>query len=331
MKHKTVRHILRLLAVAISLALPAAAHAQAWKPDHNIEIISTSGAGGLNDIVARTLQELWRSQNTLGVSTTVVNRPGGGGVIAMNYLKQHAGDPYYVANSSPDLLTNKILGTSQNTYSDFTPLAILFDEYIAVAVRADSPIKTAHDLIDRLKKDPQSLSFALSTSLGNQMHIGIAMPLKQEGVDIKKLKIAVFNSGAEVVANLLGGHVDAISTTPEDIAGQLQAGKVRVIAVSSPKRLPGTFAGVPTWKEQGIDFTFSVPYTSLGPPGLSAAEIAFWQGAFQRLAGMAAWKKRLQSNFWESDFRSPADTKKYLAGQYQQYKEILTDIGLAKN
>jgi putative tricarboxylic transport membrane protein len=325
------RHIASVLAVAFSCVSAASSHAQTvWQPEHNVEIVATSAAGGLNDEIGRTIQALMRQHHLLNVSSTVVNKPGGGGLIALNYMRQHAGDGHYIMNSSADIITNKIIGKTNISYKDFTPLAVLFHVNLVVAVRSDSNVKNIHDLIDKLKKDPQSLSFALATSLGNYIHASLAIPLKQEGVDIKKLKIAIFNSGAEAVANLLGGHVDAISVAPSDVAAQVAAGKLRVLAISSPKRLGGVLSGVPTWREQGVAFDFAAPYFTLGPPGLSPAQIAFWAAELRKVTTLDEWKQQLQRHYLESDFRGPAETMKYLDEQNGRFTSALTALGLAK-
>ena len=119
---------------------------------------------------------------------------------------------------------------------------------MTVAVRADSPVKSGADLIERLKKDPASLSIAVASTLGNHIHIGIAKAMKAGGVDIRKMKVIAFKSSGESMTNLLGGHIDVVSSSTPNVVAQLQAGKIRVIAISSAQRMSGVFAAVPTWK-----------------------------------------------------------------------------------
>jgi putative tricarboxylic transport membrane protein len=302
----------------------------AWRPEHNVEIISGTAAGGAVDKANRTVQRIWQEKKIVDVSTVVVNKPGGGNTIAWNYINQHAGDGHYVSIAPYTVLTNKIVGTSPLTWTDFSPLAMLFNEYITVAVRPDSPIKTAADLVERLKKDPSSLSIAVASTLGNHIHIGIAKPLKAAGVDIKRLKVVAFKSSGESVTSLMGGHIDVVSSTTPNVLGQMQGGRVRLIAISSPQRFPGPLATVPTWKEQGIDGTFSAAQGAIGPKGLSAAQIAFWEGAFQKLSQTDEWKKELADNFWENHFLNSKEAAIYYAAQAVELREILTDLGLAK-
>ena len=327
-----VKTVSAVALACVALAWVGASSAQtAWKPERNVEIISGTAAGGAVDRANRTVQRIWQDRKIVEANTVVVNKPGGGNTIAWNYLNQHAGDGHYVSIAPYTLLTNKIVGTSPLTYSDFSVIALLFNEYITVAVRADSPIKTGADLIQRLKKDPSSLSIAVASTLGNHIHIGIAKPLKAAGVDIKKLKVVAFKSSGESVTALLGGHIDVASSTTPNVIGQMQAGTLRVIAIGSPARLPGVLANVPTWKELGVEGgTFSASQGAIGPKGLAPAQLAFWEGAFQKLSRTDEWNKELAANYWETNFRSGKDAAQYYAGQAGELREILTDLGLAR-
>ena len=312
------------------LLLAGSASAQpAWKPERNVEIISGTAAGGAVDRANRTVQKIWQDKKILDATSTVVNKPGGGNTIAWNYINQHAGDGHYVSIAPYTILTNKIIGMSPLSYVDFTPIALLFDEFITVSVRADSPIKNAQDLVEHLRKDPSSLSIAVASALGNHIHIGIAKPLKTAGVDIKKLKVVAFKSSGESVTALLGGHIDVVSSTTPNVLGQLQAGKIRVIAITSAKRLSGPLAGVPTWKEQSVNIEFNASQGAIGPKGLPALQLAFWENAFLRLSQSEEWKKELDTNHWQGNYRNSRDTARYYESEYAEMKAVLGELGLA--
>jgi putative tricarboxylic transport membrane protein len=319
-----------MAALMISAASGAALAQSAWKPERNVEIISGTAAGGAVDRANRTVQKIWQERRIVEVPMAVVNKPGGGNTIAWNYINQHAGDGHYVSIAPYTLLTNRIVGTSPLTYTDFSVIALLFNEYITVAVRQDSPIRNAADLVARLKKDPSSLSIAVASTLGNHIHIGIAKPLKAAGVDIKKLKVVAFKSSGDSITALLGGHIDVVSSTTPNVVGQLKAGTIRVLAIGSPARLPGDLAGVPTWKEQGVNDSFNASQGAIGPRGLAPAQIAFWEGAFQKLSQSEEWKKELALNYWDGNFRGGKEAEKYYAEQAAELREILTDLGLAR-
>jgi putative tricarboxylic transport membrane protein len=315
-------------AAALALALPV--QAQGWKPERNVEIISGTAAGGAVDRANRTVQRIWQERKIVEVPMTVLNKPGGGNTIAWHYINSHRGDPHKVSIAPFTLLTNKIVGTSPMTWSDFTPLALLFNEYITVSVRADSPIRTAGDLVERLRKDPQSLSIAVASTMGNHIHVGIAQPLKAAGVDVRRLRVVAFKSSGESITQLLGGHIDVVSSTTPNVVGQLQGGKIRVIAIGSPKRLPGAMASVPTWMEQGVNIHFSAAQGAIAPLGLSAAHVAFWEEAFRKLSETPEWQKEIAASFWESNYLDSRGASRFYETQAREMREILTELGLAK-
>jgi putative tricarboxylic transport membrane protein len=318
------------IGACVLLAVPLA-HAQTtWKPERNVEIISGTAAGGAVDRANRAVQRIWHDRKIVEARTVVLNKPGGGNTIAWNYINQHAGDGHYVSIAPYTLLTNKIVGTSPMTWNDFTPISLLFNEYMTVAVRADSPIRTGADLVARLKKDPAALSIAVASTLGNHIHIGIAKPLKAAGVDIRKLKVIAFKSSGESVTNLLGGHIDVVSSTTPNVVAHLQAGTIRVIAISAAQRMAGALAEVPTWKEQGVEGAFSASQGAIGPRGLGAAQVAYWENAFRQLSQTEEWKKELASSYWEGNFLGSRETAKYYASQAAELRDILGELGLAR-
>src|SRR5690606_34553241 len=108
------------------------------------------------------------------------------------------------------IINNAYLGMISTTYKNYTPLAMLLDGYVGVLVHADSPYQTAQDLIDQLKKDPDSLNIAIAASLGNDIHVGVAKALMLAGVDISKLTFVPFRSSGESITNLIGKNVDVV-------------------------------------------------------------------------------------------------------------------------
>jgi len=228
------------------------------------------------------------------------------------------------------LLIEHILGASPITYTDVTPIAQLFNEYVAFAVIAESPLRSGRDVVDKLKADPGSVTFAVAASLGGSNHIATMVALKSAGVDVKKLKFVVFTSGVQSLTNVMGGHVDVAVVPVSGVVAHVTAGRLRVLAVSAAKRLGGSFSSVPTWKEQGADSAFSSARGVIGPKGMTAAQIAYWENVLARVVESDDWKKDLENNYWEGQFLTSADTRKLLKTQYDQYKSVLIDVGLAR-
>ena len=312
---------------AFLIAGPAAAQ---WKPERNIEIIVGTGPGGGQDKTARTVQHLLTDKRFIEAPVTVVNKPGGGGAVGWAYLNQHAGDAHYAVIGTTTLLTSQIIGRSPVGFTDITPLAMLLSESVALSVRQESPLLTGKDLVERLKKDASSVSASIGSSVGGPNHIAFALIAKAAGGDVKKLKTVVFQGGGEAITATLGGHVDLISSAANNVIPHLAAGKMRVLGIAAPQRLGGVFAKVPTWKEQGIDVQITNWRMLAGPKGLTAAQIAYWDGALAKLVKTDEWKKDLDNNVFENTYMNSDETRRYLKAQYDQFHAALSEVGLAK-
>lgn len=321
--------IVSLMVSAAVIAVPGA-EAQSWKPERNVELIIPASAGGSLDTSGRVVQKLWDELKLVPVSSTVVNRSGGGHAVAYNYLNQHAGDPHFMSITSSTLHTSNINGRTPLSYRDFTPLTVLLTEYIAFAVRADSPLKTGKDLVEALRKDPGSLSLALSSARGGTHHISFGLPLQSAKVDMKQTKLVAFNSTSEAVTALLGGHVDVMSGGTVQIAPHVESGKMRVLAVSSAKRLPGPLSVAPTWPELGYKGVFENWRGVIGTKGMTADQTSFWETVFRKVVESDEFRKLAQTNQWDVNFKSAAETRRFMEAQYSELKEVMAFLGLAK-
>ncbi|HSQ06045.1 MAG TPA: tripartite tricarboxylate transporter substrate binding protein [Burkholderiales bacterium] len=318
-----------LLAIMMVTASASVA-AQAWKPQKPVEIIIGTSPGGPQDRTGRIVQKILQDKKLVSAPINVVNRPGGGGAVALSYLNQHSGDAHYLLINAMPLLSNHITGKSPFSYTDITPIAILGVEYVGLSVRVDSPIKDGRDLIAQLRKDPGSLSVAIGTALGNATHLSFALAMKAAGVDIKKLKTVVFNSGSESITAALGGHIDVAASAPSSALPQLRAGKMRMLVIGAPQRMPGELAGVPTWRELGINSAFELWRGLAGPRGLSRAQVQFWDDALAKLVQTDEWKKDLERNDMIDAYRNSAESARHWKAEYEEVKAVLTELGLAK-
>jgi putative tricarboxylic transport membrane protein len=304
--------------------------AQSWSPEKNVEIIAGGGPGSAFDRTARVIQSRFQTLKLVDSSSVVINRVGGGGTAGWTYLKQFTGDGHRLAVTVPNLLTNYITGNTTLQYTELTPIAQLFDEYVVLVVKADSPIKDGKALIEQFRKDPRALSISVGTGLGNANHIAVAQIAKASGVDVKQLKTVVFNSAGEASAALLGGHIDLASSAANTMVSYLQSGTMRALAINAPQRLPGPLAGVPTWKEQGLPVVLSSFRGVIAPGGLSPAQIAYWEGVFLKLSKSEDWNKELEQNAWVGSYTGSAGSRAYLKAQEDLLRGVLSELGMAK-
>jgi putative tricarboxylic transport membrane protein len=317
------------LACAALVALSAGAHAQAWSPQRNVEIVVGSAPGGSNDRTARQVERILTEHKLVGVPLTVVNRSGGGGNIAYTYVNQRAGDAHTLLIGTPALLTNHIVSPDKLYYGDFTPIASLFNDYTVFALNAGSPMAAGKDLLARMK-DPKTLATGFATTFGSHQHIAACLLVKAVGGNARELKAVAFKGSAEAVTALLGGHIELVTTAAGNAAPHVAAGRMRVVGAAAPRRLGGALADVPTWKEQGVDLVFGGWRSIMAPKGPTPAQVAYWEGVLRKATQVPEWRTDLEKNYWSDDFVPSAQFRKDLEKDYAEMKAVLVDLGLAR-
>ncbi|RPJ44558.1 MAG: tripartite tricarboxylate transporter substrate binding protein [Betaproteobacteria bacterium] len=323
----TLRQLMTVAAgIVLAGAVPAAA-AQSWAPEKAVEVVVSSAPGGSNDRIARTLQRIIQEQKLVPVPVSVLNKPGGNQTISRVYINQNPGDAHFMDIGNPTLIANTIAGRQQ--YTDFTPIALLVNEFTAFSVRADSPYTNAKELVAQLKKDPDSIAIGVSNR-GGTNHLAMSLLAKAGGVDPRRLKIVVFKTNAEGLTAVLGGHIHVVASAVGTAVGQMRDGKTRIISVSAPQRMGGDLAEVPTLREQGYDVSLSNWRALVGPKGLSAAQVGYWEDVLTRVVATDAWKAILARYFWDGNFLRSREFGRYMESEYAQIKTIMTELGLAK-
>jgi putative tricarboxylic transport membrane protein len=325
----TRRAMLASTAAAFAAAgMPGLAFAQGtpWKPTQPVEVVVGVGPGGANDRTARDIERFLKDGGFTPAGSFVSNKPGGGHSVALAYTLSHPGDANILQVTGGVMLSNNILGRSPISYKQFTPIATLFDEQMVFAVGANSAIKTAQDLVDRLKADPSSVSFSISTGIGTTNHISVLLLAKQLGLDIQKIKAVSFNSSTEGVTATIGGHIDVVVTTPFALNPFVESGDLRYIAAASAERSGGLLADVPTWRELGHDIVVAAWRLVVAPPELTPEQIAYWDNAFATVTETGEWKAMLAKESLVAHRLSSAETKAYLDNEDARYRELLASI-----
>ncbi len=309
-------------------AKPAAE--EAWEPDSTIEIIAPAGPGGGWDMLARMMKTTLSKDNIVDQPIIVTNKPGGGGATGWTYLNTHKGNGHYLAVNSSLILLNNLLGRSELSFEDFTPIANLEAEWEVVVVADNSPYKTGKDLFDAIKANPGDITIGVGPSLGNDDHIQFLMLAKAYGIDPGKLNFVVYpGAGGEQIPALLGGHVDALTIGLGEVLEQHKAGKMRIVGISSDKRLD-FLPNVPTWKEQGIDLVFAHWRGVMGPKGMSDEQVKYWKNAVTQMVEKQSWKDNLAKLGQDPFYMNAEEYKNFLAEQNAEIKDLLTKVGLIK-
>lgn len=293
-------------------------------PDETVEIIAPASPGGGWDTTARAIQKVMLDEKLTNQNITVVNKPGGGGEVGWQYLKSRS--PNTIAINSSLLLSNKELGLSDLGDDDFTPIAILATEWISLTASNKSNLNSGKEVMEKLKKDPKSLTIGVAPGLGNNDHLAFVQAAKQYGVDVDKLDFLVYKSGGDLQTALLGGHVDVASTAVSEVKEQHQVHKLKMLAVSSDERLEG-IKDVPTWQEQGVDMVFPHWRGVMGTKGMTKEERAYWDKTMRKVVHSKQWQELRKNNDWDNFYKDSAESEKFLKEQRKKYDQLIKDAG----
>jgi putative tricarboxylic transport membrane protein len=322
--------LLRLICFVAVCSNAQFACAQTWHPTRPVALVVGATPGGSLDLTARLLQRIFDQQKIVPTPVVVLNKPGAGQGLAWEYMQDRGNDGHAIALGGPNLASNPILGAHAIGYQNVTTIALLLDDYTALIVRAESPLKSMRDVVERLRKDPGALSIGVGPALGGGAHIGAVVGLKAAGVRIPDVRFVVYKSAGEAMIAALGGEVDLAAGTVANYPAQVASGRIRVIGVTAPRRLGGVMANAPTLREQGIDGIFTTWRSVIGPQGMGRAQVAYWENALAAVVKTDEWQKDLARNFWTSNFTTGAAARQYVEQQGKLFREIFTELGMAK-
>ncbi|MBA4423661.1 MAG: tripartite tricarboxylate transporter substrate binding protein [Syntrophus sp. (in: bacteria)] len=315
-----------LLLVALYVALGAGnALAAGTYPEKPVTIIVHAGAGGGSDIFARTLASAVEKEKLLPKPLVVENKPGGSGGIAFAYVASKKKDPYFMVTAVTSFMTTPLMGLTPVGLKDFTPIAnFAFDEYMLM-VKTDSKYKSMKDIVADAKANPKKITVG-GTQLGSSDSICAYLIEKAAGV---QFNYVVFNSGGEVNAAVLGGHVDMMVANPGEALELYKAGKVRILGVYAEQRLAGA-PDVPTMKEQGINAVYVQNRGLCAPADIPADARKVLEEALLKYTKTETFKKYCKDNMLTEAWLDGPAFGKFLDEWNAKYAVILKDMNLIK-
>lgn len=299
-----------------------------WRPNAEVELIVGTPPGGGQDRPARAMVRVLESYKLVGVPMRVANIAGKGGGNAWDAVYGRARDPHVLSVSSAPLITNRIVGVSDYDHTALTSIATLYTEYLVFVVPSGSPLRTAADLLARLKADPGALPAAIATALGTTNHIALAQIVQHLGGDPKRLALRVFDSALYAVNDVVEAKAELGVISAVSAVKALEAGTVRALAVSAPQRMGGAFSGVPAWAELSVPCTLGQWRGIVGAPGIGEPEIAYWEQAFAAAAASPEWKSELEQQYWTDTWKASADTRAFLDGERAFLTRMLAELDL---
>lgn len=318
-----------VVALAVVCWIPAAFGQSGGRyPTKPIDVVVTFAPGGAGDtwvrIIMPYLTQKW------GVPINVVNRVGGSGVIGAMSVITAQPDGYTILFDG--LMTPSVTAIQANTpfqWTDVTPIAKITSAPLAFAVPVDSPWKTFKQALDDIKKDPGAAKAGVGGA-GSPATFGLSKLFESAGIDAAKVHRVIFDGSTPTMAALAGGHVAYTSQPLQDTLALAQAGKIRILAVSSPKRSPD-LPNVPTGVELGYPgYDLGTWGTLEGPPKLPAAIVQTWSDGLKEVLQNPEVVEKLKARQTNVDFLSPEDTRKFLENEYNMRRGIAERLGLRK-
>lgn len=292
----------------------------------NLKMLVPAAPGGGWDQTGRGLAQAMQANNIVK-HVQVENKPGASGIIGLaQFVNSAKGDPNAVMMGGSVMVGGIALSKSPVSLTQLTPIARLSGEYDALVVPANSPIKSLKDLIDQFKANPGSVAWG-GGGVGGTDHIIVAMIAQATGVDVSKVNYVTFAGGGEAQVAILGGHVTVGVSGVSEFAGQIANGKLRALAVTSGKRLPGIDA--PTLKEQGVNVELANWRAVFAAPGITDAQKKELVAVVDKTVRTKSWQDLLAKNGW-SDMYLPGDAfKQYLEQEIRQTGKIIDGLGLS--
>ncbi len=314
-----MKHTLLGAALVAALAVPA------FAADYTIMAPAKPGGGW--DATARAMQEVMQAEG-ISTSVQVQNVPGAGGTVGLaQFASTASGDASQLIVGGYVMVGAILTNASPVSLTDVTPIARLTGEAVGIAVSASSPIQNINELVELMKADPGAVSWG-GGSAGGVDHITVGLLAKAAGVDPTKINYVAFSGGGEALAAILGNQVTVGISGVSEFLPQVEAGTMRMLAVSTAEKWVGTDA--PTLMESGYDVNVQNWRMIAAAPGLSAEQKAAVTADIDKLANSAGWKSVLETQGWANTYLSGADFDAQLATEIAATTTVLKDIGLVK-
>ncbi|MCL5809016.1 MAG: tripartite tricarboxylate transporter substrate binding protein [Deltaproteobacteria bacterium] len=310
-----------LMAVLLAWGAGPVSAADPWPAKH-VELINPFAAGAAADIQARKLAEI--VSRDLGQPMVVRNVLGAGGAIAYNEVHRAKTDGHTLIWYSGAINTLAARKQIPFDYNAFEPIAGVGIETVSIAVSKNAPWKSLKEFIAHAKQNPGKVTMG-NSGMGSVTHmVPVAMAAKA-GIKITHVP---FGTGLAMVA-LMGGKIDSSSQHPAEVFNQVKAGEVRILAVSSEKRI-NIWPDVPTMKEEGVDLEFDQWRGIAAPKGTPQAVVDKLSPIIKKAVESKEWIDFASSLGSTPRYLAPAAFAKFVAGVDKETREIMQAAGLLK-
>jgi tripartite-type tricarboxylate transporter receptor subunit TctC len=299
---------------ALLTAAASAAFGQAY-PTRPIEVTVHTSAGSGGDVLSRAVAEIVRRDKLLPQPMQVVNRVGGSGALGFNFFKGKRGDPYHLLSVTGTIFAMAYRPDINIGLENYAPVALMAIDPQTIMVPANSPYKTAKELMEAARKAPETLVAATTSVQGTGR---LLVYLLEQAVPGAKFRFVTFKGGSDAITSTAGGHTAFTTENLSEGVGFVEARTLRVLAVSSEKRLPHA-PDVPTLQELGYPITAGTIRGFTFAAGVPKEAVTTMEKALEQVHKSAAWKEISKRNLYEDAFLGSAEFTKYLAVRYKEY------------
>jgi putative tricarboxylic transport membrane protein len=316
--------LIALTAFAVSAPSADAQPSTSPAPFERLRLIAPAAPGGGWDQTARVMQDVLQRAG-IAQTATVENIPGAAGLIGLaRFIGAEQGSPDTLMVSGLIMLGAIVSQQSAVTFRDVLPLARITGEYEAIAVPVASPYRSLADVIRVFREKPESISWG-GGSAGGSDQILAGLIADAVGVAPRRVNYIAFSGGGESLSAILGGQVSVGINGLAEFAPQIEAGTLRLLAVSSGERLPGL--DVPTLREQGVDVEFENWRSVMAPPGITAADRQRLERAIDAMVKSAEWRDALVRYRWIDRYLAGDAFARFSAAEEARVREILVELG----
>jgi tripartite-type tricarboxylate transporter receptor subunit TctC len=307
----------------ISFTLPGAIAMAAEYPEKEISFVVPFAPGGGTDVIARYIANALR--NELGKPVSVMNKPGAGGVAGLRSVSTSKPDGYTIAINSTSMILQKYVNINYVDRAQIEPIAMINSDPSAFTVRMDAPWKTINEALAWAKENPEKMTVA-NGGAGATFHICAAILEKRAKV---KFTHVPFNGSNPAALAVAGHHVEATSISPAELKFLVDAGKLRILAISTEKRDP-MFPNVPTYKESGIDFVAGLWRGVVAPKGTPKPIVAKLAESIKKIVNSAEYKQFLDKGGYGWAYQGTQEFAATMASDDEEFSRIVPGLGIKK-
>ncbi|OED41592.1 C4-dicarboxylate ABC transporter substrate-binding protein [Chromatiales bacterium (ex Bugula neritina AB1)] len=297
------------------------------------ECIAPANPGGGWDFTCRSIGKIMHDIGAVDKPIQVTNMAGGGGGLAYSHVVNERGSDEELIIAASSATATRL---AQNAYAGMTADQVRFLGAIGadpgvIVVAKDSPFNSLNDLLDAVKADPTSVTFAGGSAAGGFDHLKVLMALGRVGfTEIAKVKYIGVDGGADAITQTIGGFTQAMTGDISEVVGFLKSGDVRVLAVLTDDRIPGEFNDIPTAKEQGIDVV-AVNWRGLYvPKDISEDAYSKWSDALAKVGSSDEWATAMAANGLAPFNKVGPDFAGYLDGVIAEIQTLSKELGVIK-